>query len=375
MFLLHKRLKHIKLRLKDWNKNEFGNIFEVKKVVEDKKKELNQALIKDGFDKFRNDQVTKHNQDWDNLCKQEEIYWRQKSRVQWLKEGERNTRFFHGSTMVNRSHNRISLIKDEGGHVLNSHEEIETALVQHFQGIAKETISDRDHSIRYLKRHIPRLVTREDNFNLNRLVTKEEVSEVIKEMQNGKAPGPDGFNVDFFKACWNIVKQDIMNVVEDSRMNRTILKVVANRLKPLLPTLVSVEQSVYVEGRQILNSIIQAHDMVHSLLRNRKASMIMQLDLTKAYDKLNWTYIRKVLIAFGFDHNRVRWVMALATSSSFLILVNGSPSKNFTPSRGLRQGDLLSPFLFILMMKGLGWTIKHAKEVGNIKGLQLSETR
>ena len=64
--------------------------------------------------------------------------------------------------------------------------------------------------------------------------------------------------------------------------------------------------------------------------------MIMQLDFAKAYDKLNWTYIRKVLLTFGFDHNWVRWVMSLVTSSSFSILVNGSPSKTFTPSRDLR---------------------------------------
>lgn len=66
-------------------------------------------------------------------------------------------------------------------------------------------------------------------------MTEEEVSEAIKEMQNGKAPGPDGFNVDFFKACWNIVKQDIQNVVEDSRMNRTILKVLNTSFISLIP--------------------------------------------------------------------------------------------------------------------------------------------
>eukprot|EP00253_Pinus_taeda_P026549 PITA_26549 len=99
--------------------------------------------------------------------------------------------------------------------------------------------------------------------------------------------------------------------------------------------------------------------------------MIMQLDISKAYDKLNWTYIRKVLIAFGFDHSWVRWVMALVTSAGFSILVNGSPSEIFIPSRGLRQGDPLSHFLFILMMERLGRSIKHAKEMGQIKGLQL----
>jgi len=226
--------------------------------------------------------------------------------------------------MANRVHNIISLIEDEGGNLHNFHVEIEAVLVNHFGRIAKESCYDRENSIRNFTRHIPRLVSREDNFNLNKLVNEEEVSFVLKEMKNDKSFGPDAFNVYFFKACRNIVKHDILEVVEDSRMNRTILKslntsfialipkqevaqtpdmfrlialcnvvyniiskVVSNRLKPLLPTLVSMEQSRYVEGRKILNNIIQAHEVVHSLTSNRKAGMIMQLDIAKAYDKLN----------------------------------------------------------------------------------------
>jgi len=88
MFLLHKRLKHIKLRLKEWNKKDFGNIFVDKKSVEIKLQELKQALITEGFDKVKSEQANKYNQEWGKLCKQEEIFWRQKSQVQWLKEGE-----------------------------------------------------------------------------------------------------------------------------------------------------------------------------------------------------------------------------------------------------------------------------------------------
>ncbi len=99
----------------------------------------------------------------------------------------------------------------------------------------------------------------------------------------------------------------------------------------------------------------------------------MQLDIGKDYDKVNWVYLKKILIAFGFDHIWVRWVMALVISSSFSILVNGSPSNIFIPSRGLRQGDPLFPFLFIIMMEGLGGAIKQAQSSGKIKGLQLTD--
>lgn len=154
---------------------------------------------------------------------------------------------------------------------------------------------------------------------------------------------------------------------------KIISKVVANRLKPLLPSLVSSEKSGYVEGRQILNNIIQAHEVGHSLTSKRQAGMIMQLEIAKYYNKVNQSYIKKVLIASGFDHNWVRWVMALMTSSSFSILLNGSPSEVFIPSSGLKRGDPLSPFLFILMMEGLGGAIKQAKAMGKIKDLQLIE--
>jgi len=104
-----------------------------------------------------------------------------------------------------RSHKKISKLKDSQGKELVSHKEMEYVLVQHFLSIAKEPLVDRSRFINKFTKFIPKLVTREDNHNLNKPVFEEEVSEVTNEMQNGKAHGLDGFNVDFFKACWKTI--------------------------------------------------------------------------------------------------------------------------------------------------------------------------
>jgi len=153
---------------------------------------------------------------------------------------------------------------------------------------------------------------------------------------------------------------------------KIISKVIANRIKPLLPSLISEQQTGYVEGRQILNNIIQAHEVIHSVKRNKQAGMIIQLDLAKAYDKLSWSYVRAIHRFFGFNQNWIRWVMELVTMTGFSILPNGAPLRTFTPSRGLRQGDPFSPFLFILMMEGLGRAIKMANAEGRIQGIKLT---
>eukprot|EP00253_Pinus_taeda_P009251 PITA_09251 len=286
MFMLQQRLKHIKVKLKYWNRKQFDNIFEAKKDVEQKLQGINQLMITEGFNEERKSQADILQKELDDRCRQEEIFWRQKLRVQWIKEGEINTKFFHKSTLSHRSHNIILKLKDSQGKELVTHKEMESIPVQHFLRIAKEPLLDRSQFINKFTRYIPKIVTREDDHNLNRSVSEDEIREVINELQNGKAPGPDGFNVDFFKACWKIVKQDILEVVEDSIRSRSVLKalnnyfialipkkekaitsdrfrpialcnveyiiiskLIANKLKPLLLALISEDQIAYVEGR------------------------------------------------------------------------------------------------------------------------------
>jgi ATP phosphoribosyltransferase len=110
-------------------------------------------------------------------------------------------------------------IRDQDGIERESHQEIENTLVNHFQGIAKEPNQDRSEAIQRIIQHIPKLVTEDQNVSLSKPIAKEEIDQVVQEMPNGKAPGPDGFTVEFFKACWEVVKHDIYGVVEDSRLD------------------------------------------------------------------------------------------------------------------------------------------------------------
>eukprot|EP00253_Pinus_taeda_P007744 PITA_07744 len=251
-------------------------------------------------------------QQWHNRCAQEETLWKQKSRIQWLKEGEMNTKFFHRSALDCRSSNRILELKNDTGEILKNHNEIYALLSDHFKSIAQEPHINRKEAIKELTEAIPKIITANQNWSLCRKISLEETEESIKSMPNDKAPGPDGFTINFYKACWNTVKQDVWEAVEDSRRSGTIhkslnstfialipkteeaktpdkfrpialcnviykiiSKVIANRLKMILLGIISEEQSGYVEGRQIFDNILLAQEMIHSLHSRKVAGMLM----------------------------------------------------------------------------------------------------
>jgi hypothetical protein len=152
---------------------------------------------------------------------------------------------------------------------------------------------------------------------------------------------------------------------------KIITKVIALRLKPILPCIISREQLGYVEGRHIMDSVILVHEIIHSLKTTRTPGMLIKLDLSKDFDKLSWKYMHSILLAFGFSTDWIDWIMKLTSSTFFSILVNGVPSRPFSPTRGICQGDPLSPFLFVIMAEGLGWYLSASISNGTLQGISI----
>lgn len=149
---------------------------------------------------------------------------------------------------------------------------------------------------------------------------------------------------------------------------KIISKLIVVRLKKCLGKVISEEQSGFVEGHQILDGVVITIETIHSMATSKEKAMFIKLDMAKAYDRVQWSFLQKILRAFGFADEWIQWVLSCVTSTSFSVLINGDHTELFGASRGLCQGDPLSPYLFILLAEGLGRLIKHNVGRGSIQG-------
>jgi len=270
----------------------------------------------------------------------EEVSWRQKSRVTWLKEGDKCTKFFHSIANSNRRYNSIdSLLIDDS--ISSNPAEIGEDVVQFYQDLFSEK-----------HRWRPRLddlsfdtILESKASWLERAFEEEEVRKVVFAMNSDKAPGPDGFTMAFFQACWEVLRLDIMEVFSDIHARevfekslnvsfialipklpgatslkdfrpislvggiyKIIAKVLANRLKTVLEKVISKSQSAFIKGRQILDPILIANECIDSRIRSRESGVICKMDLEKAYDHVNWDFLLYVLRRCGFGGKWCSWI-------------------------------------------------------------------
>lgn len=145
----------------------------------------------------------------------------------------------------------------------------------------------------------------------------------------------------------------------------------------ILDGLVAENQSAFVPGKAISDNVMITHEILHFLKSSKaekRSSMAIKTDMTKAYDRLEWEFIKLVLERLGFHPKWIGWVMQCVTTVTFKFLLNGTVKGCITPSRGIRQGDPLSLYLFILCSEVLSGLYAKAQESGQIAGIKVAAT-
>ncbi|KAK6153718.1 hypothetical protein DH2020_013357 [Rehmannia glutinosa] len=309
--------------------------------------------------------------------------------------------FFHRKASQRNDRNNIEQIKNSDGLWTTKDIEVAGILKDHFVDLFKSVECTDTHAV--LDSVEPK-VSRQMNQSLLEPYKEEEIHRALKQMHPLKAPGPDGMCLLFFQKFWNIVSTDftstclnILNNTSDplslnhthivlipkvkqpetakdfrpiSLCNvifRVITKVIANKLKLILPDIILKNQSVFIPGRLITDNAMSAFEIFHSMKKKVKGKcghFALKLDMSKAYDRVEWPFLEGILDKLGFAKEWIGLVMR-CVRLVYSIFINGSPTDCFTPTRGIRQGDPLSPYLFLLCAEGFSSLLGQVlKEMG-----------
>ncbi|GJR63333.1 RNA-directed DNA polymerase, eukaryota [Tanacetum coccineum] len=316
------------------------------------------------------------------------------------------TKFFHGIINKKRSQLAIRGVFVNGLWCIDPGK-VKEAFFNHFEARFKKPVAHRF----MLNFPFNKRLSEVQAADLERSVSRDEIRLAVWNCGENKSPGPDGYTFEFFRKYWNFIGPDFYEAVEyffetglsskgcnssfvalipkvadakfvnDFRpisligsVYKVVTKVLANRLALVIADLVSDTQSAFVANRQILDGPFILNEILHWCKRKKKQAMFFKVDFAKAYDSVRWDYLLDVLEAFGFGQTWCKWIRGTFSSARASVLVNGSPSNEFSFHCGLKQGDPLSPYLFILIMESLHMSFSRAVDEGLFKGVHLQGT-
>ena len=404
MPMVSQKIKNCGLRLAEWSSHSFGSI---RRQLEEKTR----GLIKvEWAAATRADTATVRavQLEVNELLEKENLMWQQRAWSLFLKSTDRNTRYFHNRASHRYKRNRIKGLKNSYNEWCTTNSQVAEIVISFYESLFT---SLHPTDMQKVLEAVEPKVTANMNQELIKAFTREEVDLALKNMEPLMAPGPDGMPPIFFQFFWSLVGDDVTFVVLDCLNNfhiphdlnhtfvtlipkvkspkfisefrpislcsviyKLMSKVLANQLKKVLPYLVSENQSAFQAGKVITDNILIAFETLHYMKHHQSSKtgfMALKLDMSKAYDRVEWGFMEGLLRKMGFHEKWVALMMECITTVSYSILINGEPTGTIHPSRGIRQGNPLSPYLFILCIEGLHGLLNQAVIAGDIRGISI----
>lgn len=316
----------------------------------------------------------------------QEVLLKQKSRIRWLNCGDGNNRFFFNSCKSRWNSNKLLALEHEGVTV-NTHSAIALVAVNYYKALlgTRKRVSPIPDSF------VTHTLSSEVASSMVHECSRVEIFNTLKSMASGKSPGPDGFSVEFFLKSWDVVGSDLSSAINlffinsfmPRRVNsaaivlvpkvatasnisqfrpisccnviyKVVSKILAQRMKNVMPRLVSPSQTAFIHGRKLGDHILLAQALCKDYhLNSGPPRIAFKLDISKAFDSLNWDFLFDLLRIQGFHQKFIGWLKACISSSMVSVKVNGALEGYFNCSSGLKQGDPISPYLFVLAMEAL----------------------
>ncbi|KAL3629955.1 hypothetical protein CASFOL_026267 [Castilleja foliolosa] len=299
-----------------------------------------------------------------------------------MAEGDKNTKFYHAVIKEKRARNKL-IVHDDMGDIISDPKIIGDMAATHFENLFKATPYHIDKD---LFSCITKTLSQQDNNDLMTLPTKTEILTAINKISANSSPGSDGFTRVFYSHCWDIIADDLTALIHGfykgdqmSKLNslstlvlipkiqkpkgigdyrpislsnfpgKIISRIIADRLGKTLPKVIDETQFGFLKGRNIHEAIALVHEMTQQLDRKINGGNVMfKIDMSKAYDRLEWRFLIHCLRAMGYCEDFVDLIYRNICSICYTISINGFNYGRFNSQRGLRQGDPLSPLLFII---------------------------
>lgn len=403
MFRLSSKLKLLKKVIRDFSKENYSGIEKKTAQAHEKLLQAQEAMLYLPNTANASTEVQAL-QEWEVLSTAETAFFFQRSHISWLSCGDGNSRLFHRYAATRQAKNHIHFLLSETGEKIESQEGIQNLCINYFTDLLGSPVSPPMFIQSDLNLLFNFKCSADQVASFDKAFTAEDVRNAFFSLPKNKSGGPDGYSTEFFIASWPVIGPEVTEAILEffrsgcllkqwnaanlvlipKKLNaslpsdfrpisclntvyKVISKLLASRLKEILPVMVSNSQSAFLPGRLLAENVLLATDLVNGYNSQSVTPRgMLKVDLRKAFDTVRWDFILAALRALAIPESFISLVSVCLSTASFSVSINGVMGGFFKSSKGIRQGDPLSPYLFVLAMECLSRLLMSRYEAESI---------